>query len=919
MHRYFLVCLISLFVGMCGIVQSSSFLGWEAISSPHFLLYYTEGFEAKASDLLTKLESRLNVVEEFAGPIVKTTLVLEDTGSISNGYANPLSNKISLWISPPESYGFALYDDWLSYVGIHEVGHIAQLTRKNNNPLQIVLGELFSLNIVTPSWFSEGLSVGIESSYSKTNGRLRDPKTRLITRQLLESDQIKSISNMTSPFSRYPYGGIPYLLGSRFVSYLTTTYGKEKMNAFIYDVAGNPLANLDDLFYTLAPLHSFQDKMETVFGKSATQLFSEWREFELVIPLIEDGQILDNSPYEKQWIVPITDDSFFTFENRLLAPSPGKIVRSYQLVKVGLINGEKTVFGEYKSSMAAKPQVLNENLYIALRELEYGHQNMALMGFGGITKVIKKDLRTGEETDLFKSSLRSFLPLGDSIVYFKDNHSHDKSEVWEFRDGNHSKLGECSILVSEIVNETGRWFVIGKTTTSGWDLYEIDSQSFRATKRTDTPNPEYFLSSTGEGKIIYSALKNKQTNIFELDLSTEKISKLTNSDYAAFSGKVGDALVYLTPGSVGTHIVKTPYLDNKTISLVDERSASFQGKMTDADNVYDEANQSVDVTSYKNNLLNAVGNIHENEASFNKEVMIKKEDAFTSNLLSLLMPFARFIPFTAMGSDHIDSVSYSSQFSSSGMRFSAGFKGFVPFNTSTSIYSNSELENPIVELDTSYLMHRSQTKGIQRLAASLFYQSEIVVAGGSSASYDSYGQLDGMVGVGVSGTYRDSDIRSTGRLKYSLSKDSIGIKGYFAEVNTTWIGEFSSLNIDVQNFDKFTEPVWITGRGGYYYVDEGTVYNFSFYRQVLRLNVSSDDYFTGIGDVYLKLFSDVLTDSKSSFLDDIVDYSYGIALATNLELPIYTIVPLTLDVGIASLKNEAGLGMFVEFDLSFVF
>ena len=268
-------------------------------------MYYTEGFEAKASNLLMDLESRIGIVEEVAGPVIKTALVLEDMGSISNGYANPLSNKISLWISPPESYGFALYDDWLSYVGIHEVGHIAQTTRKNNNPSQLLFGELFSLNVFTPLWFKEGLAVDIESSYSQSNGRMHDPKTRLITRQLLESGQIRSISNMTSPNTRFPYGRVPYMLGGRFISYLTETYGKETMNTFIYEVAGDPLSGWKELFHIyMGPLYSFQAKAGIVFGKTFPELFNEWREFELALPLIEEGDLLDKSPYEKQWVIP---------------------------------------------------------------------------------------------------------------------------------------------------------------------------------------------------------------------------------------------------------------------------------------------------------------------------------------------------------------------------------------------------------------------------------------------------------------------------------------------------------------------------------------------------------------------------------------------------------------------------------------
>ena len=180
---------------------------------------------------------------------------------------------------------------------------------------------------------------------------------------------------------------------------------------------------------------------------------------------------------------PITNDSFLTFVSYLLAPSPGQLVRSYKLEEIELSSGTTSVLGDYVSGMAAKPQFLNGSLYIALKEAAYGYQNMSSMGYGGIAKVIQKDVKNPKGNGDFSGPhYVLFLPLDTSIIYFKDNLIQDASEVWEVKNGKQVKIGDCSLLVSEIVNEQGRWFVIGKTATSGWDLYELNRTSFEATR-----------------------------------------------------------------------------------------------------------------------------------------------------------------------------------------------------------------------------------------------------------------------------------------------------------------------------------------------------------------------------------------------------------------------------------------------------
>ncbi len=196
------------------------------IETPHFVIKYQRAVEAKAKEVSTEAEKAYVSVVEKLGlvPSGKTTLKLfADQELLRQNTDIRVAYLFNGWGEDGESiklYGFREKEVFAGVVA-HELTH------------KITLGVTDSLN----SWLAEGLSIYFGSTPFRegnvlhmgwyTAAELAQPISWLETTTLIDLTDEKTI-------------GLFYAVSSMVVEFMVDTYGLDKMQALLTELAKNP-------------------------------------------------------------------------------------------------------------------------------------------------------------------------------------------------------------------------------------------------------------------------------------------------------------------------------------------------------------------------------------------------------------------------------------------------------------------------------------------------------------------------------------------------------------------------------------------------------------------------------------------------------------------------------------------------------
>ncbi|MEN3042804.1 MAG: hypothetical protein ABDH59_05830 [Fervidobacterium sp.] len=239
----------------------------------HADIVYPEGY----LDIVVKIgnifeSTRLDVINLIGYDPGRITIILQDKGTISNGYTQVLLHKsIVLYAWPPEGYIYfhLPLEDWYTYLIIHEFTHMCHLSYQDELAkfISLITGLPYLPQLSSP--FVEGTTVFAESSFSLSSGRLNNPffSNGLYYYSLpnFPSFSYKEIV----PYDDYRGGLLYYNFTAGFYKYLVDTYGLEKMKKFIAKTSETaPLI--------LNPDKEIADPYEFAFGKKFDELYTDW-------------------------------------------------------------------------------------------------------------------------------------------------------------------------------------------------------------------------------------------------------------------------------------------------------------------------------------------------------------------------------------------------------------------------------------------------------------------------------------------------------------------------------------------------------------------------------------------------------------------------------------------------------------------
>lgn len=211
-------------------------LKWRTLATPNYRFHYLPEFEQWTRDIAQRVESVDSAITSLVGYAAPKPVhvVVDDPFLIANGYALPfLDRPVTVWwATPPDPRNdIGNFRTWGEMLAVHEITHLAHLTRPSRNPLRRgLLSTLIGLGPIatrTPRWAYEGYATVIEGRITGT-GRPNNVWRPAILRQWATEGRLPSYGQL-SAWNDFNGGEFAYLGGSAFLEWLMRREGDSSL------------------------------------------------------------------------------------------------------------------------------------------------------------------------------------------------------------------------------------------------------------------------------------------------------------------------------------------------------------------------------------------------------------------------------------------------------------------------------------------------------------------------------------------------------------------------------------------------------------------------------------------------------------------------------------------------------------------
>ncbi|MEO0225611.1 MAG: hypothetical protein ABIL05_01535, partial [candidate division WOR-3 bacterium] len=370
-----------------------NWFNWKTLKTENFTVFYKTGYEWEAWQALQNLEYyREKVVDLTGNRPGRTAIVIEDIGTMANGFANPVFRDIHLFIYPPAGGELDMTENWYRAVGIHEYTHLAHM-RKTAGVMRFLsqtFGTIFQPNSYSPGWVIEGITVYTESQLSPYEGRLNDGFFDAYIACCADQGKLPSLGKATYTPLEFPYYAGSYLFGGGFFEYLALKYGEDKFAQFFKTYGSCCMApHLAVLF----PITGIDAASYLVYGRSMVTLFNEWEKYEIMRYQgwkIEGRQLTRRGWYCRYLL---SDGKHLYYVREYPKKTDARSIFYFsKIVAYDLKTGKEKVVADLTSSVSTPLKIRDGWLYYTTRELRYGYANLAQIGCGFESNLYRRNL-----------------------------------------------------------------------------------------------------------------------------------------------------------------------------------------------------------------------------------------------------------------------------------------------------------------------------------------------------------------------------------------------------------------------------------------------------------------------------------------------------------------------------------------------
>lgn len=212
-------------------------LPWRTMTTANYRLHYPVELEGWTRDVAQRVEAADSAIGAIVGWGVPKpmTIVVDDPFILSNGYALPFIDKpVTVWWATPADprNDIGNFRTWGELLAIHELTHIAHLTRPSRNPLRQGLWSSLPVNLgpitlSAPRWAYEGYATVVEGRISGS-GRPNNAWRPAILRQWAIEGRLPTYAQLTH-WSDFNGGEFAYLGGSAFLEWLSLREGDSSL------------------------------------------------------------------------------------------------------------------------------------------------------------------------------------------------------------------------------------------------------------------------------------------------------------------------------------------------------------------------------------------------------------------------------------------------------------------------------------------------------------------------------------------------------------------------------------------------------------------------------------------------------------------------------------------------------------------
>ncbi|TKC10776.1 hypothetical protein FA048_11440 [Pedobacter polaris] len=534
--------------------QSPLSVKWKQIKANGFTIIYPTEFENEAQRTANTINKIYPSVGQSLGS-KKTSIpiVLQNRGSIANGFVQLAPKKSQFYTTPPQQFDS---QDWLNNLAVHELRHVAQFDKIIGNKAHPFPEEIYFayLGAAIPTWFFEGDAVSIETSLTNA-GRGRQPSWIMPFRTSLLSGKNFSYSKSYFGSNKDVTAGY-YQLGYLMVSKLREEFGRNISDSLLTDINKRPLR----LYPFSQSLKKYTGKnTKTYYEHTAMQLKNEWQKQAGQTESENYLSLNRSAKYASNYFLPTEIE-----EGKILAlkqtkgEAPGFV----------LVNADKSEERLFKIAYQEQPWFSYNNGILIWDEIRYDprYKQRSYSVICSYNFATKAKTQITFKTRLFSPSISGD---GKKIAAVQIDLSNKSNLVIiNPKDGKITQTipnpGNL-ILQTPALNIDGSKISYISVSEKGKALWLVENE--KLTKLVPETNQQLSRPIFFNDKIAFNAHTSGVDNIYEVDVVNKKISALTASKFGAFNPSLaldGKSILFNNYGLMGYDIAKT-IINPKTI------------------------------------------------------------------------------------------------------------------------------------------------------------------------------------------------------------------------------------------------------------------------------------------------------------------------------------------------------------------
>jgi len=519
----------------------------EGIGNERFTVFYPEGHQEEACFTLSYLELYYRHADRITGNRPgRLTVVIEDIGTESNGFTDPVAASIHLYANVPyPDFRFGAGRSWWRTVSLHEYTHYSHLANVRGlvRYLRYPLGKVWLPNTISALYMYEGVTVLSESSILPYEGRLNEGYYDAYTDLSAAESRLPSQNYLAHVPDDYPDGDLPYLFGGEFTEFLSHQKSGAGAGPSARDEPYASLARYYDHYAGCCLLNvlGYDYSAKKVWGMNRSELYRAWQR-----------KTVRNARYERIPGRLILDGYQLTFPaaggpgiyvgrriSRPLAFDYSENYAELRLVDPATGRSKRILTGTVSLPIRTE----GEDVYAAVADLRPNAKNYSQYGYGSVSTICR--IRNGKIKKLFTGEVKAFAVSG-GVLY----HARKKGAGSVIYKDREAYFTLDRLLVQDMAfRDNGDLVFIGYQEADGNNLYLLSAD--RALKPLTDCDFSFSGLSLSGADVLFSANCGGSWRPYRLDLGTGEVYRLKSDGLAAYPVIFRGKLYYVTiePGA----------------------------------------------------------------------------------------------------------------------------------------------------------------------------------------------------------------------------------------------------------------------------------------------------------------------------------------------------------------------------------